>query len=129
MYFYTLIISFLLDVNTMSGRPRKYNTDEERHEAIRACKRKHYHKTKDVRRDHYRLLAALKHYHVKKLRNTTNDDIKNHLSRYQVTKLMLVNYCDITYTGGNLGELLIWPCINGQISMTIPHEFRQGYNG
>ena len=58
------------------GRHRIYNTDEERHEAAKACKRKYYNKHKESRRDNYRL-SALKCYYVKKLNNTTDENIRN----------------------------------------------------
>ena len=60
------------------GRRMLYNTDEESREAAKAYKRKYYEKNKEARRDHYRL-ASLKHYYVKKLRNTTDDAIRNEL--------------------------------------------------
>ena len=60
------------------GRRKLYNTDEEKHEASKAYKRRYYEKNKETRRDHYRL-ASLKHYYVKKLRNTTDENIRNNI--------------------------------------------------
>ena len=61
------------------GRRRLYNTDEERYEAAKAYKRKYYEENKEARREHYRL-ASLKHYCVKKLRNTTDEAIRNEIT-------------------------------------------------
>ena len=52
-----------------AGRPKKYNTDEERHEADKADKRRYYHKNKENRRDHYRL-RSLKTYYLNKLKKS-----------------------------------------------------------
>ena len=51
------------------GRSRKYNTDEERHEADKADKRRYYQRNKETRREHYRL-RSLKSYYLNKLRKS-----------------------------------------------------------
>lgn len=58
------------------GRPRKYNTEEERHEADKADKRRWYHKNKDTLRNAFRL-RALRNYYKNKLNTETDEDKRN----------------------------------------------------
>lgn len=54
------------------GRPKKYSTDDERHAADRADKRRWYQKVKDDKRQLFRL-RALKNYYQNKLKSLTED--------------------------------------------------------
>lgn len=59
------------------GRPKKYFTDDERHAADRADKRRWYQKVKDNKRQLFRL-RALKNYYQNKLKSLTAE--QNELS-------------------------------------------------
>lgn len=58
------------------GRPKKYNTDEERHEADKADKRRWYHRNKDIKRNIFRL-RSLRNYYKNKLNGTTDENKRN----------------------------------------------------
>ena len=58
------------------GRPKKYNTDEERHEADKADKRRWYHRNKDIKRNIFRL-RSLRNYYKNKLNVTTDENKRN----------------------------------------------------
>ena len=58
------------------GRHKLFHTEEERHEADKAYKRKYYEKNKVTRRDHYRL-TSLRSYYNRKLRDTTDETARN----------------------------------------------------
>ena len=54
------------------GRPKKYFTDDERHAADRADKRRWYQKVKDDKRQLFRL-RALRNYYQNKLKTLTEE--------------------------------------------------------
>lgn len=70
------------------GRPKKYFTDDERHAADRADKRRWYQKVKDDKRQLFRL-RALKNYYQNKLKSLTEEQ-KDKLIKIQ-NKLTEIN--------------------------------------
>ena len=57
-----------------AGRPKKYNTDEERHEADKADRRRYYQRNKDTKREHYRLRSQRVYYMNKLKKSEENGD-------------------------------------------------------
>lgn len=79
------------------GRPKKYYTDDERHAADRADKRRWYQKVKDDKRQLFRL-RALKNYYQNKLKSLTTEQneeqnelsVKDNIIKIQ-NKIMEIN--------------------------------------